>query len=49
MPNPALPIRLYVDEDVHESVASALRRRDYDVVSVRKADWRGFSDVGQLA
>jgi hypothetical protein len=49
MRDPALLIRLYIDEDVHESVASALRRRGYDIVSVREADRRGFSDTEQLA
>lgn len=45
----ALFIRLYVDEDVHESVAPALRRHGYDVLSVREVERRGLSDVEQLA
>jgi hypothetical protein len=47
--DPALFIRLYIDEDAHESVAPALRRHGYDVLSVREADRRGFSDTEQLA
>jgi hypothetical protein len=49
MHDPSLFIRLYIDEDVHESVAPALRRRGYDVLSVREADRRGLSDTEQLA
>ena len=46
---PALFIRLYIDEDVHESIAPALRRHGYDVLSVREAERRGLSDAEQLA
>jgi hypothetical protein len=42
--DPALFIRLYIDEDVHESVAPALRRSGYDAVSVREVNQRGLSD-----
>jgi len=42
-------IRLYIDEDVHESIALALRRHGYDVVNVREANRRGLSDAEQLA
>jgi predicted nuclease of predicted toxin-antitoxin system len=42
-------IRLYIDEGVHESVAPALRRHGYDVLSVREANRRGLSDTEQLA
>lgn len=35
------PIRLYIDEDVHESVAPALRQHGYDVLTVREAGRRG--------
>jgi hypothetical protein len=49
MRDPALFVRLYVDEDVHESVASALRRSGYDVISVREAQRRGLTDAEQLA
>lgn len=45
----SLFIRLYVDEDVHESVAPALRRHGYDVLTVREANRRGLSDAEQLA
>ena len=41
-------IRLYIDEDVHESIAPALRRRGYDVLTVREAHRRGLSDAEQL-
>ncbi len=47
--NLVLFIRLYIDEDVHESVSLALRRHGYDVLSVREVDRRGFSDAEQLA
>ncbi|HEY68066.1 MAG: hypothetical protein DRI79_04210 [Chloroflexi bacterium] len=46
---PTLFIRLYIDEDVHESVAMALRRRGYDVLNAREANQRGLSDAEQLA
>ena len=42
-------IRLYIDEDVHESIAPALRQRGYDALNVREANRRGMSDVEQLA
>jgi len=47
--DPALFIRLYLDEDVHESIAPALRRHGYDVLTVREADRRGVPDAEQLA
>jgi predicted nuclease of predicted toxin-antitoxin system len=46
---PTLFIRLYVDEDVHESVTPALRRHGYNVLNVREANRRGLSDTEQLA
>lgn len=45
----ALFIRLYIDEDVHESLAHALRKQGHDVLSVREAGRRGLSDSDQLA
>lgn len=42
-------IRLYIDEDVHESIAPALRRHGYAILNVREADRRGLSDAEQLA
>jgi hypothetical protein len=42
-------IRLYLDEDGHESVVQALRRQGYDVLNAREANRRGLSDVEQLA
>ncbi len=47
--NPTLFIRLYIDEDVHESIAPALRRHGYDVLNVRETNHRGLSDAEQLA
>ncbi len=47
--NPDLFIRLYVDEDVHESIGAELRRRGYDVVNTCEANRRGLSDAEQLA
>lgn len=41
-------IRLYIDEDVHGSVGSALRQRGYDVLTVGEAKRTGFSDTEQL-
>lgn len=46
--DPALFIRLYVDEDVHESIALALRRHGYDALNAREANRRGLSDAEQL-
>ncbi len=46
--NDTLFIRLYIDEDVHASLALALRQHGYDVLSAREAGWRGLSDANQL-
>lgn len=48
MNTPHPPIRLYIDEDVHESIAAALRRHGYDVMNVREANRRGLPDAEQL-
>jgi hypothetical protein len=42
-------IRLYIDEDVHESIAPALRQRGYDALNAREVNRRGLSDSEQLA
>jgi len=42
-------IRLYLDEDVHKRVASALRLRHFDVISAHEVERWGFSDEEQLA
>jgi hypothetical protein len=42
-------IRLYLDEDVHKRIATALRLRHFDVLSAHELDRRGFSDDAQLA
>ncbi len=49
MDDPSSAIRLYIDEDVHESVAPALRQHGYDVLTVREAGRRGLTDAEQLA
>jgi hypothetical protein len=41
-------IRLYLDEDVHKRVASALRLRHFDVVSAHDLQRWGLSDEEQL-
>ena len=41
-------IRLYLDEDVHKRVASALRLRAFDVVSAHEVGQWALSDEGQL-
>ena len=41
-------IKLYLDEDVPEAIANALRLRGYDVVTVREAARRGMTDIDQL-
>ena len=44
-----LSIKLYLDEDVHESLLPALRQRGYDAVNAREANRRSLSDAAQLA
>ena len=41
-------IRLYLDEDVHKRVASALRLRSFDVVSAHEVRQWGLRDEAQL-
>ena len=41
-------IRLYLDEDVPEAVALALRLRGFDVLTTREADNKGLTDRQQL-
>ncbi len=41
-------IKLYLDEDVPEAVAMALKLRGYDVLSTREAEKKGLSDIAQL-
>jgi len=38
-------IRLYIDEDVHESLLPALRQRGFDALNVREANRRGLTDA----
>ena len=47
-PESTLFIRLYLDEDVHRRVASALKLRQFDVVSTHEAKHWGLSDEKQL-
>ena len=41
-------IRLYLDENVPEAIATGLRLRGYDVMTVKEANRRGLSDIEQL-
>lgn len=41
-------IRLYLDEDVHKKVATALRLKGYDVVSAHEVQKQSLSDREQL-
>jgi predicted nuclease of predicted toxin-antitoxin system len=41
-------MRLFLDEDVPEAVALALRLRGYDIVTVREAGRKGLTDAEQL-
>jgi predicted nuclease of predicted toxin-antitoxin system len=41
-------MRLYLDEDVHEDIAMALRLRGYDVKTTKEADNKGLTDIDQL-
>ena len=42
-------IKLYLDEDVHKKVATALRLKGYDVVSSHEVQRQSLSDNQQLA
>jgi hypothetical protein len=44
----SLFIRLYLDEDVHKRIASALRLRSFDVISTHEAGRGGCTDEEQL-
>jgi predicted nuclease of predicted toxin-antitoxin system len=41
-------IRLYLDEDVPEAIAMALRLRGYDVITVKEASNKGLTDLDQI-
>ena len=41
-------IKLYLDEDVPEAIAAALRLRGYNVITVKEAGRKGLSDIDQL-
>jgi uncharacterized protein with PIN domain len=41
-------IKLYLDEDVHKKVATALRLKGYEVVSAHEAQKQSLSDSLQL-
>ena len=44
-----MKIRLFLDEDVHAGLASALRRRGFDVVHAQELELKGRMDQEQLA
>ena len=41
-------IKLYLDENVPEGIAIALRLRGYDVITVKEVGKKGLSDLEQL-
>ncbi len=41
-------VTLYLDEDVHEDIAIALRLRGYDVKTTKEAGNKGLSDIEQI-
>ncbi len=41
-------IKLYLDEDVHKKVASALRLKGYDVISAHEVQKQSLPDYQQL-
>jgi uncharacterized protein with PIN domain len=41
-------IKLYLDEDVHKKIATALRLKGYDVLSAHEVSHQGFADYQQL-
>ncbi len=41
-------MKFYLDEDVHEDIALALRLRGYDVRTTREAGNKGLTDAEQL-
>lgn len=43
-----LPIKVYLDEDVHHLIAHALRLRDWDALTTVEAGLAGTSDLQQI-
>lgn len=41
-------MKFYLDEDVHEDIAMALRLRGYDVRTTKEAGNKGLTDIEQL-
>jgi predicted nuclease of predicted toxin-antitoxin system len=40
--------KIYIDEDVHDGLAAALRREGFDAISAREAGRKQASDLEQL-
>ena len=40
--------KIYIDEDVHDGLAAALRQEDFDALSAREAGRKQLSDSQQL-
>jgi len=41
-------LKLFLDEDVPEAIATALKLRGYDVTTVKEAGRKGMADIDQL-
>lgn len=41
-------MKFYLDEDVHEDIAMALRLRGYDIRTTKEAGNKGLTDIEQL-
>ena len=41
-------IKIYLDEDVHTYIASALRLRGWDALTTEEAEQRGTNDIDQI-
>ena len=43
-----MPVKLYLDENVPEAIAAAVRLRGYDAVTAKDAEKKAASDLDQL-